>query len=325
MGVSVKILSTRSSGPPDSRRPRPVPATLPVMRRVLAVVVLLSAATEAHAAFPERVSVLAMDDFDGANTEVASGDDYVAAGWSQVVLELGSTIANKPGGPARTLGVSGFHVGVSNTLGFIRTGSIDTINPSGWDLADPDEDPLPVLFVPQLQVRKGLPASLEIGANVGWIGMSETATLGAYGRWGLIEGYRYLPDLSIQLGYVGYVGNDEVELGVMDFSTNLGYTLPFGPVAGINVSKFSPFVSLGFQRIHAAPRANLSSTGLDERVVEVTGFDDTEQDAKFNATYAPFALSGGFEIQSGDFTLDLSGGWAVGGAPAVNTGFGFTY
>ena len=266
-----------------------------------------------------------MDDFAGANTEVASGDDYVATGWSQVVLELGSTIANKPAGPSRTLGVSGFHVGLSNTLGFIRTGSIDGINPTGWDLVDPDEDPLPVLFVPQLQVRKGLPASLEIGANLGWIGMSETASLGAYGRWGLVEGYRYLPDVSIQLGYAGYVGNDEMELGVLDFSTNIGYTLPFGPVAGINVSKFSPFVSLGFQRIHAAPRSDLSTTGLGERVTELSGFEDPDQAVAFNATYAPFSFSGGFEIQSGDFTLDLSGGWAVGGAPSVNTGFGFTY
>lgn len=295
------------------------------MRRILPAVAVLCVASPARAAFPERVSILAMDDFAGANTEVVSGDDYVAAGFSQVALELGTTIANKPVGPARTLGVSGFHVGISNTLGFIRTGSIDSINPAGWDLVDPDEDPLPVLFVPQLQVRKGLPASLEVGANVGWIGMSETASLGAYGRWGIVEGYRFLPDLSIQLGYAGYVGNDELELGVLDFSTNIGYTLPFGPIAGINVSKFSPFVSLGFQRIHAAPRVDLADTGLNERITEVTGFEDPQQKVVFNPTYAPFALAGGFEIQSGDFTLDLSGGWAVGGAATVNTGFGFTY
>lgn len=296
------------------------------MRRVLVVgVASLALSAPAWAAYPERVSLLAMDDFGGANTEVVSGDDYVAAGFSQVALELGTTIANKPVGPARTLGVSGFHVGISNTLGFIRTGSIDGINPAGWDLVDPDEDPLPVLFVPQLQVRKGLPASLEVGANVGWIGMSETASLGAYGRWGIIEGYRFLPDLSLQLGYAGYVGNDELELGVLDFSTNIGYTLPFGPIAGINVSKFSPFVSLGFQRIHAAPRADLTNTGLNERITEVSGFEDPQQKVAFNPTYAPFALAGGFEIQSGDFTLDLSGGWAVGGAATVNTGFGFTY
>lgn len=295
------------------------------MRCVPVVLVLLTAAAPAWGAYPERVSILAMDEFAGANTEVATGDDYVTAGFAQVALELGTTIANKPAGPARTLGVSGFHVGLSNTLGFIHTGSIDTINPSGWDLVDPDEDPLPILFVPQLQVRKGLPASLEVGANVGWIGMSETATLGAYGRWGIVEGYRFLPDLSIQLGYAGYVGNDELELGVLDFSTNLGYTLPFGPIAGINVSKFSPFVSLGFQRIHAAPRTDLSATGLDGRIVELTGFDDPAQTAKFNPAYAPFALAGGFEIQSGDFTLDLSGGFAVGGVASINTGFGFTY
>ncbi|MBM4391717.1 MAG: hypothetical protein FJ090_11390 [Deltaproteobacteria bacterium] len=293
------------------------------MRAALALALVLPA--PALAAFPERISILAMDDFAGASTESLKGDDYVRAGYEQVVLELGSTLANKPMAPARTLGVAGFHVGVGNTLAFIRTGSIDGINPAGWDLVDPDEDPMVVLFVPQVQIRKGLPASLEVGANFGWLGLTETGTVGAYGRWGIVEGYRFLPDLSIQMGYAGYVGNDELEMGVLDFGANLGYTLPFGPVAGINVSRFSPFVSLGVNRIHAAPRADLSESGLEGRVTEVTGFTDTESAAFFDPAYAPFAFGGGFELESGDFTLGVSGNYASGGAPTVNTAIGFTY
>ncbi|MBM4365911.1 MAG: hypothetical protein FJ102_06820 [Deltaproteobacteria bacterium] len=290
-----------------------------------ALVLALVLPVPALAAFPERISILAMDDFEGASTESLQGDDYVRAGYEQVVLELGSTLANKPMAPARTLGVSGFHVGIGNTLAFIQTGSIDGINPAGWDLADPDEEPMVVLFVPQVQIRKGLPASLEVGANFGWLGLTETGTVGAYGRWGIIEGYRSLPDLSIQMGYVGYVGNDELEMGVLDFGANIGYTLPFGPVAGINVSRFSPFVSLGVNRIHAAPRADLSESGLEGRVTEVTGFTDAESATFFDAAYAPFAFGGGIELESGDFTLGVSGSYASGGAPAVNTAIGFNY
>ncbi len=287
----------------------------------VALTLLLALPAPALAAFPERISILAMDDYAGSSTESIAGDDYVAQGYKQVVLELGSTLANKPLAPARTLGVSGFHVGVANSLSFIQTGSIDGTNPAGWDLADPDEDPMVVLFVPQVQVRKGLPASLEVGANFGWLGLTETGVVGVYGRWGLVEGYRFLPDMNLQVGYAGYVGNDELEMGVLDIGANIGYTLPFGPVAGINLSRFSPFLSLGVNRIHAAPRADLSGSGLDGRVTELTGFEGEG----FDPDYAPFAFGGGIELESGDFTLGVSAAYATSGAPTVNTAIGFTY
>jgi hypothetical protein len=293
-------------------------------------------AAPAFAAWPEDVSLVAMDDYGGVSTLPPGADDYVVAGYETMVKELGVAIANKPMAPAETLGVYGFQVSIANTFAFIRTGSTDGTNPSGWDLADPDEDPQTYLFIPQLQIRKGLPLSFEIGANAGWIGMTRTGVFGGYGRWAPVEGYKRIPDLSLQVGYAGYVGNDELEVGVLDMSATLGYSLPFGVTEGINQAIFSPYVSIGFNRIHAAPRADLSRTNLDGRLIEVTGFksqgrsDDTDtsdvdETVLFDKSYVPLTLAGGFRIVNGDFSATLSGGYSPGLIPTLNLGFGFVY
>jgi hypothetical protein len=105
---------------------------------------------------------------------------------------------------------------VANTFAFVRTGTTDGLHPTGWDLASESEDPQNFLYIPWIQVRKGLPASLEIGANAGWIGATSTGVLGVYGRWSVVEGYRRIPDVALQLGYAGYIGNDELELGIVE-------------------------------------------------------------------------------------------------------------
>ena len=299
----------------------PQSGNLPLMRCAPALVLLLAAPQTALAAFPERLSVLAMEDFDGARTESFEGDDYVAAGWKQVVLELGSTVSNKPVAPARTLGPAGFHVDVGTTFAHLPGRWLDGSTPDGWELMDPDEEAPALLYVPTVHVRKGLPASLEVGANFGWLGSTETGIVGGYGRIGLLEGYPKFPDVSLQAGYSAYIGNDEFELGAMDFLANIGYTLPFGPVEGIHTARFSPFVSFGLTRIHATPRVDLTDTRLDGRLIELTGFEGDN----FDETLAPFTFAGGFEVQSGTFTFLLSSGYAVGGAVTFNLATGFTY
>jgi hypothetical protein len=219
--------------------------------------------------------------------------------------------------------VNGFQVGIANTFSFIRTGSTDGTHPTGWDLADKEEDPDPFLFIPWLQVRKGLPASLEIGANAGWIGMTNTGVLGVYGRWSVVEGYRRIPDLALQVGYAGYVGNDELELGVMDMSATLGYSLPFGVTEGIHQAVFSPYVGIGVNRIHAAPRADLSRTDLAGRITEVSGFK-SDTDA-FVEGFAPLQIDGGFRIVNGDFAATIAATYSPSLIASVSVGFGFVY
>lgn len=277
-------------------------------------------------AFPEDPSITAMDDFAGASTYIAENateTDYVVTGYHTMVKELGVTLANKPMAPGDSLGMNGFQVSIANTFAFIRTGSVDGINPTGWDLSAEDDDPPPFLFVPTLQLRKGLPLSLEIGANAGWVGLTNSGVLGVYGRWSLLEGHRRIPEVAVQLGYAGYVGNDELELGVLDMSATVGYSLPFGVTEGINQAVFSPYVSVGVNQIHAAPRADLSRTDLEGRIREVTY---VQADAEhFVDGFAPLQIGGGFRIVNGDFAATLAATYSPDLIATVNVGFGFVY
>lgn len=303
---------------------------------------LLLLLSTAQATDFDGISLLAMQDYspDGeqsVSTEAEHCDnpvspdcsDYVTTGYQQVVRELGSAIGNKPSLPAHTLGVNGFAFGLSNTVAFIRTGTLDGVNPSGWDLMAKDDDGPVILLIPTLQFRKGLPFSLEAGLNVGWIAVTQTAAVSAYGRWGLLEGWKQLPDVTLQIGYAGYVGNDELELGTFDADLTIGYSLAFGRTAEMNSSIFSPFVGFGLQRFHAAPRINLSNTSLADRLPEVSGWkaddDLANEKVAFDKQFAPFTVGGGFRIQSGAFTFTASADYTVGAIATVHTGFGFVY
>lgn len=283
---------------------------------------LLFFAAFAHASTLHDVSILAMADYRGASTYTGATDDYVSTGYHQVVQELGLTVANKPMTPAETLGINGFSIQFGNTVSFIRTGTTDGSHPAGWDLADTNETPPYVLFVPWVQVQKGLPASLEVGANFGWIGETRTGTFGFNGRWAPLEGYRQLPDIAFSVGYAGYIGNDELELGVMDMGATLGYTLPFGVTQGIHQAQFSPFVGVSQDRIHAAPRVDLTDTGLEDSIGEVSGFRSSDS---FDKTLAPIVVNGGFRIQNGSYSATFSAAYAPNILPTVNVGLGFVY
>lgn len=282
---------------------------------------MLLVATAALAAFPEAVSLRAMEDYQGTATEPVASD-YVADGYHTLVKELGLVVANKPLAPAETLGINGFSVTAGTSIAFIRTGTLDGENPTGWDLADPDEDPPLFLYVPTLAVRKGLPLSFEVGVNAGWIGPTEDATFGAYGRWAPIEGWRQAPDLVFQVGYAGYVGNDELELGVMDASVTLGYTFPFGVTEGIHQASFAPFVGVGQVRVHGAPRLDLSDSSLEGRVAEVSGFKKSDV---FDKQYAPLRISGGLRLVNGDWSTVVAATYAPELIATVDISMGFSF
>lgn len=276
----------------------------------------------ARAGFPEDVSLLAMQDWDGASTQSTTSDDYVAAGYHQLVQELGLAIANRPLTPAETLGINGFAMSFGSSAAFIRTGSLDGVHPSGWDLADPDEDPQVVLAMPWVSMQKGLPGSLELDANFGWIAETTTGFFGVDGRWAPVEGYRQFPDIALRLGYSGYVGNDELEVGVVDMGATLGYTVPFGVTKGIHQAKFSPYVGFNAHRIHAAPRVDLSDAGLDTSITEVSGAKSSDY---YDKAYAPVQVNGGFRLQNGTWQATLAAAYTPKILPTVHLGLGFVY
>lgn len=271
----------------------------------------------AQAFFPDDVSLTSMSEWNGNPvTDVT----VTSEAYREIVRELGSAVANKPGGPVETLGVNGFGVGLDSTFSFISSDG-EGNDPSSWERAHQDGTPSRMMWVPRLVVQKGLPISMEIGASAGYVGFSRQTLMAGWGRWGLLEGYRKAPDLSLQVGYAGYIGNEELELGVMDLSFNIGYGLPFGTIAGIKETRFQPFLGVGRLYVHAAPRIDLEEQEA-LGVAAVSAFKGSEY---FDEEFRLLQVQGGFQLTKGAFQFHSAMAYTVGTLASVNLGLGFVY
>jgi hypothetical protein len=279
------------------------------MKFALPLLLLLPA--QAQAKWPEDISLSGMSE----HGEIVVVDTVLLGdAYDTVVRELGTAIANQPFAPARTLGMKGFAFDFNNGFAFNSTRQKIEGEPSPWERVHPEEEPSPYILTPGVSFRKGLPLSLEAGANLNWIGLSRTAIFGGYGRLAIIEGYRPAPDLTLQWGYSGYVGNQELDVGVIDVSITLGTTLPFGALPNFNQSWFSPFLSYTTLRVKAQP--NLT----EEQALEVGAVAYTKK----QAIVLP-QVSGGFEMTTGTFTLGAFGSWAPGSIATARAKLGWTY
>ena len=156
---------------------------------------------------------------------------------------------------------------------------------------------------------------------MGYIAVSRQTTMGGYFRAAPLEGYRNMPDVVLQVGYTGYVGNDQLELGTLDVSGTVGYAIPFGRVVGVNNAKIAPYLGFGGLKIHARP--NLSeeeqaSLGISE----VSGFQDSDF---YDESFSLWQLHGGFRINSGAFSFRGAASWVPSGLVTLNVGMGFVY
>ena len=282
-------------------------------------ILLVALPGSAMAGFPDNVSLTQLAEWQGSPvTDTAvTGDAY-----RTVVKELGVAVANKPLLPAETLGLNGFDVSLSNTWTFLSAHDRDSGEPAPWERVHEDGDPTRVLWIPTLSVRKGLPLSLEVGGNLGYVAFSEQTVFGAYGRWSVIEGYRSMaPDFTIQVGYSGYVGNEELELGVLDASATIGYTLPFGPMEEINQGAFSPYIGAGLVRMRAAPRLSELDQG-ELGIAPVSGWKSSDD---YEKGFAPFQTHVGFQVRSSDFVGRAGLAWAPAVRPTLNFALGWSY
>ncbi|MEC7948389.1 MAG: hypothetical protein VX265_12550, partial [Myxococcota bacterium] len=238
-----------------------------------------------------------------------------------VVRQLGVAVGNPAMGAAETSGLHGFDIQLVNSVAFLDADTGSDSNPAPWQRVQVDGDASRAMWLPGVGVRKGLPLGIELGGRFSYVGFSRQTVVGGYGRWGLVEGYREWPDIVVQVGYSGYVGNDELELGVVDFSGSIGYTVPFGRKAGLHEASFSPYVGGGMYVINARPM--LSTT--EQRTLgvrPVSGFRNSESYAD---GYTPAAIHVGYRILSGPFQIQMAGAWAPNALPMVNTAVGYAY
>ena len=250
----------------------------------LPLTVLALGVGTAQAAWPDDISISQLGMWKGGSYDQA---DVIQSAYARVVQQTGMAIANTPLGAAETLGINGFDIAMTSSVSFLEANAN-----SPWQRVHQDADPSRAMWIPGVTVRKGLPMSLEAGAQLGYIAFSRQTRFGGWGRVGLVEGYKKLPDVTLQVGYAGYVGNPELALGVMDTSLVVGKTWAFG------------------------------RTLEDYGIGEVSGFSSSDA---FTEGYTPAAFHLGTRFLSGDFQFLLGSTISPNAGISLSAGLGYTY
>ena len=166
--------------------------------------------------------------------------------FKNLATELGYVFSPRLASPAETLGHAGFHVSA------LWSGTWVSHKDDYWQVtnrAQQGQGPNNLLQTLQLDVRKGLPFSFEIGVNFMWLVDSELFAPGLELRWALQEGYAYLPDFGIRGSVNHMVGNRDMLLTTVGVDAVLSKS--FGLFGMMNVA---PYVSWSFLLIAANSR-----------------------------------------------------------------------
>lgn len=185
----------------------------------------------------------------------------LSAAWRAFSTELGFALAPRLASPAETLGHAGFHVGA------MWSGTLVSDDEPYWTITERGRsgNPARALQTLQLEIRKGLPLSFEIGLNFSWLADSEIFSPGIEVRWAIHEGYRYLPDFAIR-------GSANHMVGVRDMLlTTVGLDLVVSKSFSVlGTASLTPYLSWAFLLIAA-----------DSRVIDPTPEIDSDEENNF--------------------------------------------
>lgn len=195
----------------------------------------------------------------GGSTAVAGGNDFRLGGtrgdgegilfsceprpcapdnaaFRDFATELGFLLAPRLATPAATLGVAGFEVGLLWSGHFVS-------DEDHWLLTEDGqatEEPSSFFQTLQLDIRKGLPLSFEVGATLTWLTDSQVFAPGLDLRWAFQEGYDFMPDFALRGAISTMVGNPDFDLTMISTDVVISKGIPAGGLANI-----TPYASFG--------------------------------------------------------------------------------
>ncbi len=151
--------------------------------------------------------------------------------------ELGISLSSATLEPPTTLGIDGFSFAFEYSFAFVN-GNAQIGGQPYWVTGSPNPS---VLMMPALHFRKGLPYSLEVGGRVETITNSSLYAGSFEAKWGVVEGFRYIPDLGVRFSMTRLFGQQDMDLttGLIDVSIGkeigVGGLFTLTPYAGYSV------------------------------------------------------------------------------------------
>ena len=189
----------------------------------------------------------------GATASAGAKDVEITCGGCQAAFEsvaddLVATIDYRSMGPAEATGVTGIGVGVVAAY-------VPVDDKGQWQTVTGQE--FDGLGLVGLQVTKGLPFDLDVGAFYTTVPGTNVDVYGGELRYAFLAGSTTTPALAARASYVTVAGIDSFDLDSK--SIELALSKGFGPI--------TPYVGVGYVWGSADPDA---STGLTEAKVEET-------------------------------------------------------
>lgn len=248
---------------------------MPKMRRVFAVLVVVLATLSAlPVSAAENDLVLSrfgtFESFDDNCPNACGVVDKDTEAFRSLARDMGQVFAPRFLNPAETLGEAGFAINLMTSLSFIDNDA------DYWQTAIEDEAPPSSLFTAHLQVRKGLPFSFELSADMAYLFASEMFSLGSHVKWALNEGFYYFPDIAVRGSVNTLLGSEDLNL------INAGWDISISKAFDISgVMSLAPYA--GYQQLHIIASSRLlNAYPQDPRPPQ---FDDDLSDG--NQTFSP--------------------------------------
>lgn len=232
--------------------------------------------------------------------------DQRQARFESVVRELAMGIAAAPNHPVASLGLYELDLGVETRLTFVHSQPIDGEDQSSWDLMTDDGESTPLVVLPSLVLRKGLPFGIEVDARVGTVPGRGLFVAGGGGRVAIADNWLDVPDIAIGLHYQGLVGSDELELGVSELDLSVGKTFVAPSTALRAPQQFSPYGGYSLLLSHAR------AVAIDYDLQPVGALDELAGEGVKRGDFVYHRVFFGFGVRSSSFVLRLGGGITFG-------------
>ncbi len=136
--------------------------------------------------------------------------------------QLAAAITSANGAPPETLGHSGFAMTAELSLASL---SIPAAGDYRMPTAGTYQD---FLKIPSLHLRKGLPASFEIGARGAWIEQSRMGAATLEVKWAINEGFTYFPDIGIRGSVTKVINGRDFDLTTGGLDLGIGKQFALG-------------------------------------------------------------------------------------------------